>query len=339
MSANASHENSISLIKSLVKLPFTISYTKTGNISVRCGSISDHHDLIKGLKSESVNRAFHTFTVAGETDIKSVIYGLPRMGTESILEDLRGQGLTPNKVIMLASPEAKNPTVPYLILFAKGTPILEIKKIRYVCYCKVTINKYKKAAKNVTQCYRCQEFGHAAKNCNWEPKCVRCSGKHDSRSCPTKMIAEAPAKCSGCNGNHVASSKECPKRLKYIESLRTKKDSVTTIQKAMNILTEDKPKQKIFSPKEFPSLPKPKSNPWFRPVPMTSSPKPAAAEPASPPSFPPLNAEIPTGKKTSKDMMIILRIIMEMKSRVTSNMSKMEMAFIVVEYLDKFYDD
>ena len=63
----------------------------------------------------------------------------------------------------------------------------------------------------VTQCYKCQGFNHIAKDCKNAQKCVRCAAAHKSTECPDKNKDSLKLKCSNCNGEHVASSKECPK--------------------------------------------------------------------------------------------------------------------------------
>ena len=63
----------------------------------------------------------------------------------------------------------------------------------------------------ITQCYKCQGFNHIAKDCKKEQTCFRCAGAHKSTECPDKDKNSLKPKCSNCNGDHVASSKECPK--------------------------------------------------------------------------------------------------------------------------------
>ena len=63
----------------------------------------------------------------------------------------------------------------------------------------------------VTQCYKCQGFNHVAKDCKSEQKCVRCAGAHKSTECPDKNKKSLKLKCSNCKGDHVASSRDCPK--------------------------------------------------------------------------------------------------------------------------------
>ena len=63
----------------------------------------------------------------------------------------------------------------------------------------------------VTQCYKCQGFNHVAKDSKNEQKCVRCAGAHKSTECPDKDKKSLKLKCSNCKGDHVASSRDCPK--------------------------------------------------------------------------------------------------------------------------------
>ena len=59
---------------------------------------------------------------------------------------------------------------------------------------------------NVTQCFRCQGFGHIAARCSRMEKCMHCAERHDSRKCPGVRIL----KCSNCGGQHRSSDIRCP---------------------------------------------------------------------------------------------------------------------------------
>ena len=63
----------------------------------------------------------------------------------------------------------------------------------------------KKRLARVVRCYRCQSFGHIAKNCINPIRCEVCSGPHAFDQC-----CKAYAKCANCSGHHPASSPWCP---------------------------------------------------------------------------------------------------------------------------------
>ena len=77
---------------------------------------------------------------------------------------------------------------------------------------RIHLDVYKGPA-GVTQCYRCQEFGHLAAYCRKEEKCVRCSGNHKVSACTQNVTL----KCANCRGQHPARFRQCPEYQKVIE--------------------------------------------------------------------------------------------------------------------------
>ena len=61
---------------------------------------------------------------------------------------------------------------------------------------------------SVSQCFNCQNFGHSAKNCGSQIKCLICGEGHSHKGCLNRE-ARKP-KCANCKGPHVASYKGCP---------------------------------------------------------------------------------------------------------------------------------
>ena len=112
-----------------------------------------------------------------------------------------------------------------------------------------------KHKQTVTQCLRCQDFGHKAPFCKLTRKCRVCAELHDTRDCPDR---DRTPKCAGCGRGHPASYSDCRKRLKFTETMK---------------------KQPVPSPvisSEFPALP---SNP--QPPLKAWKPKPTFLPPAS----------------------------------------------------------
>lgn len=74
---------------------------------------------------------------------------------------------------------------------------------------------------SVTQCYKCQGFGHTAIKCREEqPRCKNCSERHDSRNCTVQTL-----KCPNCRSrSHNAASANCPARAAAIRRLTHQTD-------------------------------------------------------------------------------------------------------------------
>ena len=72
------------------------------------------------------------------------------------------------------------------------------------------------------QCFKCQKFGHNAKFCTSNQKCVICSEDHSYKECPNKENV----KCSNCGKNHAASYGGCVamKKEMEIQKVRTKEN-------------------------------------------------------------------------------------------------------------------
>ncbi|KAF2349184.1 Reverse transcriptase domain [Trinorchestia longiramus] len=68
------------------------------------------------------------------------------------------------------------------------------------------------------QYFCCQRFGHNAVNCRAAPRCVVCSGAHNSRKCPSPSTRS----CCNCSGNHTANHGGCPKirQARKVEKIR-----------------------------------------------------------------------------------------------------------------------
>jgi len=74
---------------------------------------------------------------------------------------------------------------------------------------------------SVSQCFKCQKYGHTAKNCREEQStCRNCAENHDSRSCKVKDNF----KCCNCKGMHKASSDGCPTKTAALKRLAKRTD-------------------------------------------------------------------------------------------------------------------
>jgi hypothetical protein len=88
------------------------------------------------------------------------------------------------------------------------------------------------------QCFRCQRFGHSAMHCKSAPRCVVCSGPHNTKDCPKP---EMP-KCCNCSGNHTANYGGCPfiKEARLVEKTRVEhrlsyRDAMMHVKKSVTL--------------------------------------------------------------------------------------------------------
>ena len=66
----------------------------------------------------------------------------------------------------------------------------------------------------VTQCYKCQRYGHIAPACHNQQKCGHCGGDHSTGDYAEKEQATC-RRCAACTiGEHASWLKGCPAREK-----------------------------------------------------------------------------------------------------------------------------
>jgi hypothetical protein len=66
----------------------------------------------------------------------------------------------------------------------------------------------------LTQCYKCQRYGHKAGHCRGKETCARCGDGHAMKDCETDVH-----KCANCGDNHSARHPDCPRRKEEIHRL------------------------------------------------------------------------------------------------------------------------
>ena len=88
----------------------------------------------------------------------------------------------------------------------------------YINYQRFTAEKYTPQLQ-LTQCYRCQGFGHRAATCkSLHEICGKCSEHHRTAECHSETH-----KCTGCKGEHPAWHESCPNKINAIEKLKARK--------------------------------------------------------------------------------------------------------------------
>lgn len=182
----------------------------------------------EGVKNSSLEH--FSYTLRDERQKVLVVRGIhSSTSIAEITDDLAIYGITPSKVIpmtkRLANNEAGRVAADlFQINFAHGTSIEQIRGINYLCRFRVTWEFKHKSA--VTQCRRCQRFGHAASNCEMLYRCVKCNLQHQPGECQ-KTAEEEPA-CVNCSENHPANFKNCKVRSNYVSRLGARSNTINT---------------------------------------------------------------------------------------------------------------
>lgn len=335
MEVKGTHAQTVDLIKSIVKSTFNLRYTGGGNVAINCASLEARATLLEGLKGQ---RAFHTFTTEEDKTVKSVLRGLPEIPTDDIVADLQRQGLDVVKVTAMKSKaEIPGGSRLYLVQFSSDTTTTHIRSIRYVCFTKAILERYRRNTGHLTQCFRCQLYGHAAKNCQRPPRCVKCTGDHATADC-AKADRDTPANCAGCGAEHPANYKGCPRREEYLK--RTKRQQPKTVQSAAPAA----PKPLFaLNQEQFPALrPVKPAFQWASAAPVAQVSDPAAAPTSAPKRTPtkstPNQPEGPPASPMStEDLRKMLMVLQEIRVKAGNCASKMEIAIMLVEYLDVLF--
>lgn len=179
------------------------------SISIFTNSLTDF-ESIKTKLSDAYE--FFTYTPKMNKPKKLVLKGIDKSFTpDEIKSELTGLGLKVTNVQNMFHKGDKKKVLDMFLVSVESVTninaVIASKELKCICYHRVTWEKYR-TLDNVTQCHRCQKFGHAAYNCNLKYRCVKCIGIHEPGKCE-KTNKDTPATCVNCNENHPANYSKC----------------------------------------------------------------------------------------------------------------------------------
>ena len=177
----------------------------------------DHHkdNVTDIIKSQSGFQKCKVDIKLGINDVPSKAYKVVAIGVhqsisdEEIIQELGKSNVKVNKVQRLKF--KGSPTQKVVVEFDQEQD-MKIALFNGIFFGRIRIRcEPFRPAPSITQCYQCQGFNHIAKDCKSQVKCMRCAKPHKSSECPGKGKDSFKPKCTNCNGEHVAASRECPK--------------------------------------------------------------------------------------------------------------------------------
>lgn len=198
------------------------------------------YDMIKKRLDECAIE-YYTYTPKADKVKHMVLKGIdPSYTVEEICDDLMKQSEAIVDVVqMKCKKPGENLGKPlniYLVTIKFGTSISDLKKsVRYCCDHKIVLEPYSKPpVLRGTQCFRCQRYGHAAKNCSMKYCCVKCADSHTPGVCPKRK--DDKPKCANCNGDYTANYRGCSAAKNY-RTLITDNRSTSTNTKTSQRLS------------------------------------------------------------------------------------------------------
>lgn len=180
--------------------------------------IQDVNQMEKLLKTEQLGSYKIKCTQpASHWELKGVISPIGIYTTANEIIDAINEQ-TPNTVtqaIRLNKGKEKVPSLSIKLIFDRSVKTLP--EAIYIGYQRFKVRPF---AEQALQCYKCQNYGHSANNCNRKDRCVVCAGEHKLSDCPKEKV-----QCANCGLEHTASYRGCvkAKEAQQINDIRTEK--------------------------------------------------------------------------------------------------------------------
>ncbi|GFW19574.1 nucleic-acid-binding protein from transposon X-element [Trichonephila clavipes] len=205
--------------------PNTVSKNTGSYIKIQPASAEDH-ESIKNLLT--IKKADH-YIIEYPTVIKAVIRGLP--SSTDIESELKLKGFAVEKISQLRSFATKSPLPLFMIQIKRSENAVNIYELKNLNYLTVEVVPFRRRP-GASQCFNCNFFNHASKNCRMTPRCLECGDSHKTQDCPTKDRLKT-LHCINCNvDGHLASSRQCPRFPK--QKTMTKKEETPISKKPLN---------------------------------------------------------------------------------------------------------
>lgn len=187
----------------------------------------EKYDLCKStLISKEIE--FHSFNPKENRLYTIFLYGLPKLSTTDIENEIKDYNLMPESVKEVNTQYSSADNAVYKVQFIrKNFNPKALKNVKTICNVIVSWKKYQsKKTDNPTQCWNCLMYGHGGEHCHRQPACMICAQQHHSSDCPLTKQQKSPAvfSCFNCKKHgydrtdHSANDIHCPLRSQYLET-------------------------------------------------------------------------------------------------------------------------
>lgn len=183
-----------------IELSHTLSRKEGEHFFVK--DTTSYRNLVKFLVKKGYQ--YHSFCLPEDRSYRVLIRGLPaNKPVEIIKQALQERGFNPKFVKKWTNKSGADLGITQVVVPKEEKHILEITNLDF----SVISVEMQKSNGQPVQCYNCQCFGHSAKHCGANPRCLKCAANHDTRNC--LKTKNTPAKCCNCTQDHPANYSKC----------------------------------------------------------------------------------------------------------------------------------
>lgn len=212
------HKKFVEFFNNTAKKGFHIKYNKETTV-INLKDISEWKTAKAQLKDWAFD--FHSYTSKEDKTHGFVVAGLEH---EPFIEDLQAELKNSYNIATTAIYKMKGTKRPkYLVVMPENYNLKQLQKnVRFLDHVKITWERHYNN-KVITQCHRCQAWGHATSNCYAAAACLKCGEGHLTSDC--LKPADTPAICTNCKGTHTANSQECPIYQNLLQKINKTKEA------------------------------------------------------------------------------------------------------------------
>lgn len=165
-------------------------------------NMQDYESAIRMLNNN--HWPFHTYSAKGKKTHAFVLRGLTKNHTEpDILKFIKdNSNVDAEKVFKMRTQHAPL----FLVITGPSWTTSKLQKVLPRILRTAVTWENRRSANPITQCRRCQTWGHSMGNCTRPNRCSKCAEKHPITDC----THTGPPKCANCGEQHRAFSRECP---------------------------------------------------------------------------------------------------------------------------------
>lgn len=208
---------------------FYLRHVGKNTTNINTNNLKDFKSVLSIL--EDSNAQYHSFTPKEEQQTNIVLRHLhASYDASDITESLNELSLdiVVSKVMKL--PNKTNNNL-WLVQLEAGSNSKQLLDQKFLLHQRVVFER--KQQSGIAQCKKCQLFGHSARNCKHNYRCVKCTDNHEPGMCPRtinpNMCTTTSPACVNCKADHPANFRGCPYYAKVIQ--RKQKQHQSQIKK------------------------------------------------------------------------------------------------------------